>query len=241
MSAAEADFSNVLAARADEASLRKSDRTRLRLLSAIARELQRGVARGELKVAAVADAAGVAHGTLYRYFPDLAGAVEALVEAFAGFVMARLRAARDGEPASRARVAGVMLAYARLYRGNAGLMRCLVGLGEEESAFAASYARLNREWYLRMAAAIARRRGIAGGGPGGDEQAGVEAMLPVAYALGGMVDEFLAQVYLRREPALAALGEDEAAVAALLTELWCLGADGAGNAGGAGGVGAGKA
>jgi len=51
-------------------------------------------------------------------------------------------------------------------------------------------------------------------------------MLPTAYALGGMIDEFLAQLYLRRDPALAGLAGDEAAVADLLTELWCRGAYG---------------
>jgi TetR/AcrR family transcriptional regulator, ethionamide resistance regulator len=41
-----------------------------------------------------------------------------------------------------------------------------------------------------------------------------------------MIDEFLTQLYLRRDPALAALAGDEAAVADLLTELWCRGAYG---------------
>ncbi len=41
-----------------------------------------------------------------------------------------------------------------------------------------------------------------------------------------MIDEFLTQLYLRRDPALARFAKDEEAVADLLTELWCLGAYG---------------
>ena len=43
-----------------------------------------------------------------------------------------------------------------------------------------------------------------------------------AYALGGMIDEFLTQLYLRQDPALSHLAGNEEAVADLLTELWCL-------------------
>jgi hypothetical protein len=67
-----------------------------------------------------------------------------------------------------------------------------------------------------MASAIARRRGTAS----------AEELLPTAYALGGMIDEFLTQLYLRQDPALTHLENDEEAVAELLTELWCLGAYG---------------
>jgi hypothetical protein len=109
------------------------------------------------------------------------------------------------------------LLYARLFRRNAGLMRCLLGLGNDGSSFVAPYQRLNRDWYGRVAAAIARRR---------DDEATPQDLLPAAYALGGMIDDFLRQVYLRHEPALAHLAGDEERIAELLTDLWCFGAYG---------------
>lgn len=211
-------FSDVLLAAAQDGARRKTERTRMRLLAAVAGEIMAGVERGDLRVSSVTAAAGLAHGTFYRYFPDMPAASEALVQEFARFIHGRLADARQGEPGSRERVRSATLAYTRLYRRNAPLMRCLIGLGTGDTASAASYRALNRAWYGRMAAAIARRRG------GRADRA--EALLPTAYALGGMIDEFLAQLYLRKDPALKHLAAREEAVADLLTDLWSLGAYG---------------
>lgn len=216
------DFTAVLLARAQAEDLRKPERTRLKLLASVAAELQSGVARSALKVAVVTAKAGVAHGTFYRYFADIRAATEALIEAFAAFVRDRLEGAREGDPGSRERVRGATLIYTRVFRANAPLMRCLFDLGGEETAVSKSLQELNWQWNMRMAASIAKRRA---GGSGGGPKPPAE-LLPVAYALGGMIDEFLTQLYLRKDPALDDLADDEAAVADLLTELWCLGAYG---------------
>ena len=76
---------------------------------------------------------------------------------------------------------------------------------------------MNRDWNTRVAAAIAGHRARLTDEP----PAAKETLLPTAYALGGMVDEFLTQLYLRRDAALAALEDDEAGIADLLTALWC--------------------
>jgi TetR/AcrR family transcriptional regulator, ethionamide resistance regulator len=216
------DFACVLLSRSGAPDLRKTDRTRLKLLAGLVSELQSGVERAGLKVAAVTASAGVAHGTFYRYFDDIRAATEALVEAFAGFVREQLEGAREGEPGSRERVHGATLIYARVFRANAPLMRCLFDLGGDNTAVSRSLQTLNWEWNMRMAASIAKRRAVASGGrpqPPAD-------LLPVAYALGGMIDEFLSQLYLRQDPALEYLTDNEGAVADLLTQLWCLGAYG---------------
>jgi len=213
-------FSGVLREMADTAA-RKTERTRFRLLAAIAEELADGVERSDLKVAAVTARAGVAHGTFYRYFEDIGVATEALIEAFSAFLRKRLSGERFGAPGSRERVRATTLVYARLFAENAALMRCLFALGAGDSAFARTYGELNRDWYQRMALAIARRRSAATG-----ERTGPAEALATAYALGGMIDEFLAQIHLRGDPALAHLAGDPEAVADLLTELWCRGAYG---------------
>ncbi len=213
-----ASFAAALTRAAARPSLKKAERTRLRLLAAAAVRLERGDAPGALRVADIAAGAGLAHGTFYRYFQDRAAAVEALVAEFARHLRERLGAVQEGAPASPARVRAATLAYVRLFRANAGLMRCLMDVGRDSAAFRERFQALNRDWAGKVAAAIAQRRARG-------ESA--ETLLPTAYALGGMVDEFLAQLYLRRDPALAALADDEAAVAGLLTGLWCRGAYGA--------------
>jgi AcrR family transcriptional regulator len=217
-----ASFAETLVRAAAAPELRKAERTRLRLLAAIAERLASGVEPAGLWVSDVADDAGVAHGTFYRYFRDLPQALESVIADFARFQRAGLARVREGSPGSPARVRAATLAYVRLFRANAGLMRCLMDLGSETAAFRARYHALNRDWNGRVAAAIARRRAeLSGAAP-----VVADAMLPTAYALDGMIDEFLTQLYLRRDPALAALAEDEAAVADLLSDLWCRGAYG---------------
>lgn len=217
----ELDFSKVLAAAAEDEAARKTERTRTRLLAGLAGQIAAGVTRSDLKVATVTAHAGLAHGTFYRYFTDIDAATETLVADFSFFVRDRLAGARDGETGSRERVRGATLAYTRLFRQNAALMQFLLGIGSENSSFVRSYQELNRQWYARTAAAIARRREAAGGGP-----VSPAALLPTVYALGGMIDEFLTQIYLRRDPALAHLAGNEEGVADLLAELWWRGAYG---------------
>ena len=210
-------FAAALTRAAERPSLRKTERTRLRLLAAAAACLERGDEPGVLRVGDIAAAAGLAHGTFYRYFVDRGEAVETLVNEFARFLRERLGAVQEGAPASRARVRAATLVYMQLFRANTGLMRCLMDLRSETASFRERFHALNRDWNSKVAAAIAARRG-RGETP--------EQLLPTAYALGGLVDEFLAQVYLRRDPALAALAEDEEATVDLLTDLWCRGAYG---------------
>jgi TetR/AcrR family transcriptional regulator, ethionamide resistance regulator len=216
----DAGFLAALRLAAEAPGLGKTERTRLKLLAAIAARLSAGIEEAALRVADIAAEAGLAHGTFYRYFADRRVAVGALVADFVRFLRDRLAESRDGPPGSRARVRAATLTYVRLFRDNAGLMRCLMSLDNEGAGFRASFHELNRAWNGRVAAAIAHRRDPIAGA------AAVAATLPTAYALGGMIDEFLTQLYLRRDPALAALAGDEAAVADLLTELWCRGAYG---------------
>ncbi|WP_346908894.1 hypothetical protein [uncultured Roseibium sp.] len=212
-------FSAVLMIRAREAK-RKTERTRSRLLASLADHLADGIDRRELKVAAVTAAADVAHGTFYRYFDDIRAATDALIEEFALYLRATLSTQRGGEPGSRERVWGTSLVYARLFAYNAALMKCLFDMGSESTAFARSYQELNRSWYERTAMAIARHMSDNG------EATKPEEALPVAYALGGMVDEFLTQIHLRKAPALAHFAGDPEAVADFLTDLWLKGAYG---------------
>jgi AcrR family transcriptional regulator len=78
-------FVQVLLKAADAPGIRKIQRTRLRLLASIAKRLSEGAEQTDMRVADVVAAASLAHGTFYRYFPDLRSAIEALVGDFAVF------------------------------------------------------------------------------------------------------------------------------------------------------------
>ena len=212
----QSSFMEALLKAAGAPAIRKIQRTRLRLLASMAKQLSDGAEQTELRVADVVAAAGLAHGTFYRYFPDLRSAIEALVGDFAIFLYQQLANSRAGASGSRDRVKDATLTYIRVFKANAGLMRYLNSLRREDTAFRKAFLELSLGWNTRMASAIARRRGAVSG----------QEFLPTAYALGGMIDEFLTQLYLRQDPALFHLTNDEEAVTELLTELWCLGAYG---------------
>jgi hypothetical protein len=62
-------FMQTLLKAAEAPGIRKIQRTRLRLLASIAKQLSDGAEQADLRVADVVAAAGLAHGTFYRYFP----------------------------------------------------------------------------------------------------------------------------------------------------------------------------
>lgn len=210
-------FGMALILDAGKSDLPKTSRTRLRLIAAAADLLNKRDDVTALRVADIARQAGYAHGTFYRYYDGVPAIIEETVAVFAEFQRDRLGAVRVGAPGSRERVRATTLAYIKIFRVNAGMMRCLMGLGAESRHYRARFHELNRDWNRRVAQAIAANSG---------DGASAEALLPTAYALGGMIDEFLAQLYLHRDPALAALADDPEAVADLLSDLWCRGAYG---------------
>ena len=208
--APDARFDDVLAERSRAGGLRKGERTRLRLLAATAGQLQRCLVHG-LRVIDVAAAAGVAQGTFYIYFVDRHDAAEAMLAAFARHVYGCLEEAVPPGGGLEASVRATTLAYVRLFAANAGLFRALMQMTEESARFEAVYRDLNARWNRRTAAAIGRLRG--GAGP-------ADADVLTAYALGGMVDEFLANLYVRGDPALAARVDGPGDAADLLAEIW---------------------
>jgi AcrR family transcriptional regulator len=209
------DFAKVLQDRSRDPGLRKTERTRLRLLAGLARELTVEGRREGLKVAAVTADAGVAHGTFYRYFADIPAGMEALIDAFSAFVRDRLDGA--GAPTPPERIRDIVKVQIGLFRDNAALMGCLQA-PHEDIVTDAARAR-NWEWQMRMAAAIAKGRAASG-----EARQSPSDLLPTAYALSGMIEMFLARVYLRRDADLADLAEDEGELADILAGLWCRGA-----------------
>jgi TetR/AcrR family transcriptional regulator, ethionamide resistance regulator len=189
-------------------ALRKGERTRADLLRAGARLLSGG-ALDRLTVADVCKEAGVAHGTFYIYFPNLSALAAEVLGAFVDHVQLEMRdAARLPGDAAR----NTTEAYMRLFEANAGLMKCLVTGVDAFPEARAAFQRLNREWVETVTRA-ALRQGGAGARPEAET-------MRRAYALGGMVDQYLTALHVTGDPSVAALSGDREAVLDTLTDLW---------------------
>src|SRR5690606_31888233 len=97
------------------------------------------------------------------------------------------------------------------FANSPGLMRCLLHFDEEEPEFAELYRKLTTDWSNKIARDIARRCPNA---PLSENQ-----RLMIAYALGGMVDTFLFEVYVDRNPVFADLAPNTDEVAVFLAIL----------------------
>lgn len=188
-------------------TLRKGERTRTDLMRACAR-LMAEASFDRLTVGAVCKAAGVAHGTFYIYFPNLNALAAGVLGAFVDHVQLEMRAAARGagDP-----VRTTTAAYMRLFEENAGLMKCLVTGIETFPEARAAFHRLNRDWVETVTRAVLRQ--------GAQERAEAETMRR-AYALGGMVDQYLTALHVTGDPSVAALSGDREAVLDTLTDLW---------------------
>lgn len=204
------EFANAL--EQAQAGMKKSDRTRTRLRIALCTALNTRPAQA-LKVADICALAGVAHGTFYVYFSDLNAALDDVLGVFVEHVQTVMRHATKGRGGERTRAATA--AYFDLFDRNPGLMRCLLSSFETFPAAAQAFQRLNRDWARIVAEATARRLSRANRPvPPHDE------LMRRAYALGGMVDQYLVALHCNRDAALAAVSGDRAEVITTLSTIW---------------------
>ncbi|MFC2970030.1 TetR/AcrR family transcriptional regulator [Acidimangrovimonas pyrenivorans] len=204
-------YPDILVARSAEQP--KGARTRAQIQAAACAVLDRK-GPSDLTVAAICAEAGISNGTFYIYFADRTLLLEELLIGFGGFVLDMLRSASAARTEAPMRAANS--AYYELFRHNRGLMRCLVhhldGYPEAQAAF----HRLNRDWIETVVAAAMRRLQRAGWGG----EIGHDELMRRAYALGGMVDQYLASLLLSGDPALVAVSQDREAVLDTLTLIW---------------------
>lgn len=196
-----------LAAAAGES---KPVRTRLLLMARTSELLAERGFHG-LRVADCVARAGLAHGTFYRYWPDLVAATRDVLADF--LVTTRTRrppSAPDAPLYARIRLANHF--YAEIYRLNPMLMRCLVDLAHVHPEFAGVAQAAN----LRLAQRVVRSWERAD-----PAAAALQPELRLARALAciSMVDGMLKELFLRNpEPPLSTLGSG--AIADLLSQAW---------------------
>ena len=188
----------------------KGERTRFRLKIAAAKCLQDSGFQ-DLKVADVCRHAHVALGTFYVYFPDKSVIAAEVLLDFGDALYAQAQRVAHGSSDFEA----ILLThqfFVAAYQRNAGLVRCLIQLEDQIPKFRTRWRERRLQWLARVARSIARRSGhpeIADG-------MGVQ----IAYALEGLVFQYLYDVFVRQEPILKRNAGSSQQIAELLSVLW---------------------
>jgi AcrR family transcriptional regulator len=189
---------------------KKRDRTEAAISAAASRLLDH-VPLSALTIAEISKAANVAVGTFYIYFPDRNALLESMLLRFVGFMqITMLNAARSAEEGRRVWL--TTAAYYDLFASNPGLIKCLVNRSEDVPQATRVFQKLNHEWITTVVASL-RRRG-QGADLTGDE------LFRRAYAMGGMVDQYLTALLLNGDPDLARLSGDRETTISTLSDLW---------------------
>ncbi len=197
-------------AKASVPPTRKGSKSRDNLKAAALRALEHKGYRA-LRLNDIAKEADVNISLVYHYFHDKADLVfQALRDVI------DIRTAIEGDPARPhepfAALYHANLLFASFYRDHPGLIRALVHFDEEHPEFHDLYSRVNRDWNQRIAETIRRRCP--------DAMLSDGEALAVAFAVGGMVDKFLFEVYVERNPVLLAELPTPEDVARFLTFMW---------------------
>lgn len=196
----------------DSPPKQKGLRTRERLKIATARMLeQRGY--HAMRVVDVTQCAGLAEGSFYVYFKDKTEATLAVLTALLEeFFEHHLRNATGQSPMDA--ILHTNRLWIAVCRANAGLMRCILQLSDEEPEFARLGQRTNHKWYARVAQSLVRKR----------ESEDADSALLTAYMLGSMMDEIVRKLIIYPDPELEALfarhGANDDAVADCASLLW---------------------
>lgn len=186
---------------ASEPPKQKSSRTRDRLRIATAKMLdQRGY--HAMRVTDITDQADVAEGLFYAYFKDkLEITLQVLTSMLEDF-FAQQNRVMDTPPASTFgdhsydALYRANLRWIALCRANAGLMRCVLQVGDQQPEFASLFQQINSDWHRRVVDRFLRHRGDK------------EPVLLFTLILGGMMDETVRKLIVYPEPEFLQLIED---------------------------------
>jgi len=205
------DYTVFLAAEADDAGdLSKGERTRLQIMAAASRILaEKGYY--DLRMADIAQEAGVSHGAVYRYFKNKRDATFQVLQGMGTWSLNFMLPTREATSAYQ-KILSSTSRYIDLCRANIGLFRCLRQLCDEYPEFDELQMKNNARWYRMVASGLTRR--------GATTERAAEEAFGVAAALGGMVDEMLFNVFVREDPTHANFRRAPAKLATLLSVLF---------------------
>lgn len=189
---------------------RKGSRSRENLKAAALRALER-IGYRSLRLADIAEEAGVNISLVYHYYQDKAHLV---FESLRDVVDIRGRVEDDPkrprDPFNAIYHANLL--FAKFYRDHPGLVRAVQHFNEEHPEFYSIYSRAWNDWNHRIGETIARRFE--------NTELSEDEAVAVAFALGGMVDKFLFETFVERKPSLLAIFPQPEDAARMLAVMW---------------------
>jgi AcrR family transcriptional regulator len=194
---------------------RKGERTRRRLQLAAARVLERNGFHG-LRVGDITSEADASDGSFYIYFKDKKQVTLSVLEDFltSAPLGTESGGTRHDGPFEAIREANLL--WIRHVRANAGLMRCVFQVSDEDTEFSRLVHSTNRTWYERVARSVVRNHAVVAVEP--------DAALFAAWTLGSMTDELLRRIVVYPDPNLVGfLGKtatDDEALATAVAVVW---------------------
>jgi len=192
----------------DAPPARKGERTKMRLKVAAAQVLNR-VGYRDIRVSDICEEAGIALASFYFHFENKTDITK---EVLLGFLKELSEAPR--RPLDGSIFGGMCAANAfvmRAFEPNAGLMRCLLQLGDEEPSFQRLWQQHSIDWIESASRKIAERSG---------EMNPDDPQLILAnFIVSGMVDQLLRDLYINRHPRISGLVEQVAPTTDKLAEM----------------------
>lgn len=165
----------------------------------------------EMRVADICAAAKVSHGLFYHYFDDKGAATRQVVRDLLKQSFNRYQSIhRATDPYLS--IFEATLFYVSFFEANLGLLRALLSRAPELAELDADVAKYNHLWNQRMAKAIVS--------PFGGRSIQDKDRVLASYALGGMIDELLRQLWIVRNPNIRFGARDPVKLAETIAILW---------------------
>lgn len=208
------DLHKLLIERAGHEDLKKSVQTRLSLLASACALLEK-TSYSDLKIGDVCAHAGMSHGIAYHYYKDKKELIAELLERFAkeisdGYFAQPILETRS-DPYLRIFDANAY--YFQCIERNVGVFATLFSLRGDPTVTRDALRQTNNAWNRRIGESI----------KGNFDPPLYDAeRLLLGYALGGMADDLLAQLYVFRNPDLKApkTRAERRRICELLSILW---------------------
>jgi len=211
LNAGSTDFSFSAELTAMAKASKKGEKTKIAIQVALCKCLER-VSLADLTIAGICNRANVSHGTFYIYFSNRNALVADVLMRFSAFVQAKMRQAPKGESDRPARSA--TSAYMRLFEQNLGLMKCLLRHLDDFPEAQTAFQNLNREWLETVVSSTEKHLQQSGHPIDHDE------LMRRAYALGGMIDQYLAGFLLDKDPNMEPFSQNREEIIDTLNLLW---------------------
>jgi len=196
----------------DDHTLRKGAQTRERIKIATAKTLE-AMGYHSMRIVDITECAGISEGSFYVYFTDKKDASLTTLSTFiADFIDFVAPPGAVHAPFESIRAANRR--WFKICRANAGLMRCIFQLGDDDADFDRLVQRARRQWYERISRNIRFDRRHSDG----------KAVLLTIYFLGSMMDEIVRKMIVFPDSDFNDLLEewnaDDASIADAASLIW---------------------